>query len=68
MDILLALVPLIIFLIILDQSSNLTITNSVKVSDITGLGKTTVGFLLIAFSTSVPELSAAFIASLREQF
>jgi len=64
MDILLALFLLIVFLVVLNQSSHLTITNAIKVSDITGLGKTTVGFLLLAFSTSLPELSVAFIASL----
>jgi len=64
MDIVLAVVLLLVFLIVLDQSSHLTITNALKVSDITGLGKTTVGFILLAFSTSLPELSVAFIASL----
>lgn len=64
MDILLALILLIVSLIVLDQFSHLTITNAIKVSDITGLGKTTVGFILLAFSTSLPELSVAFIASL----
>jgi len=37
--------------------------NAVKVSDITQLGKTAVGFSLLAFSTSLPELSVAFIAA-----
>jgi len=64
MDIVLALILLILFLLVLDQSSHMTITNTVKVSDITRLGKTTVGFILLAFSTSIPELSVAFIASL----
>jgi len=64
MDIVLALILLIVSLIVLDQFSHLTITNAVKVSDISGLAKTTVGFILLAFSTSLPELSVAFIASL----
>jgi len=64
MDIVPALVLLIVSLIVLDQFSHLTITNAIKVSDITGLGKTTVGFILLAFSTSLPELSVAFLASL----
>ena len=64
MDILLALFLVIVFLVVLNQSSHLTITNAIRVSDITGLSKTTVGFLLLAFSTSLPELSVAFIASL----
>jgi cation:H+ antiporter len=65
MDIVLALILLIIFLIVLDQCSHMTITNVLKISDVTGLRKTTVGFFLLAFSTSLPELSVAFIASLR---
>jgi len=42
----------------------LTITNAIKVSAITGLGKTTLGFILIAFSTSIPELSVAILSLL----
>jgi len=64
MDVVLAIILLLVSLIVLDQFSHLTITNAIKVSDITGLGKTTVGFVLLAFSTSLPELSVAFIASL----
>jgi len=64
MDVVLAIILLLAFLALLDQSSHVTITNAIKVSDITGLGKTTVGFLLLAFSTSLPELSVAFIAAL----
>jgi len=60
----LALILLIVSLVVLAQFSHLTITNAIKVSDITGLAKTTVGFILLAFSTSIPELSVAFIASL----
>jgi len=64
MDVVVSLLILIIFLLVLNQASHLTITNAVKVSDITGLKKTAVGFILLAFSTSLPELSVAFIASL----
>jgi len=64
MDVVLAIILLVVFLILLDQSSHMAITNVVKVSDITGLGKTTVGFIFLAFSTSLPELSVALIASL----
>jgi len=42
--------------------SEITIRNSVKVSDITGFGKTTVGFILVGFSTSLPELSVSVFA------
>jgi len=63
MDVMISFLLLIIFLIVLNQASHLTITNAVKVSDVTGLGKTTVGFILIAFSTSLPELSVSVIAA-----
>lgn len=63
MDILIAIALLIMLIVVLDQSSHMTIEYASKVADITGLGKTTVGFLLLAFSTSLPELSVAFIAA-----
>ena len=50
--------------LVLNWASNLTITNAIKVSTITQLGKTAVGFSLIAFATSLPELIVAFIAAL----
>jgi cation:H+ antiporter len=46
-------------LIILVIASDVTINNSVKLSNITGFGKTTVGFILVGFATSLPELSVA---------
>jgi len=53
-------------LLALDKASDWTITNSVKISEITGLGKTTVGFILVAFSTSLPELAVAVFSALGE--
>ena len=53
---------LFISLAILIRSSSLTITNSVNLASVTGLGKTKVGFLLVAFSTSLPELFVATFA------
>lgn len=47
---------LLVALLFLYKSSDITIHNSVKVAEISGLGKTTVGFVLIALSTSLPEL------------
>ena len=44
------------------MGSEFTIRNSVKISDITGFGKTTIGFVLVGFSTSLPELSVAVFA------
>jgi cation:H+ antiporter len=49
--------------VILNWASSLAIGNAVKISSITGLGKTAVGFSLIAFSTSLPELTVAAIAA-----
>jgi Ca2+/Na+ antiporter len=49
--------------VVLDFASNMTINNAVKVASITRLGKTAVGFSIIAFSTSLPELTVAFIAA-----
>ena len=50
--------------LVLNWASNLTITNAIKVSAVTQLGKTAIGFSLIAFATSLPELIVAFIAAL----
>ncbi len=49
--------------IVLNFASNIAINNAVHVSTITRLGKTAVGFSIIAFSTSLPELTVAFIAA-----
>jgi cation:H+ antiporter len=46
------------------KASDLTITHSINVASVTGLGKTTVGFILVAFSTSLPELFVAFFSVL----
>jgi len=55
---------LLISLVILDKASHVTITNAVRVSSITGFGKTSVGFMLVGFSTSLPELCVSIIAAL----
>ncbi len=49
-------------LLILVLGSELTISNSVKISELTRLGKTTVGFVLVGFATSLPELSVSVLA------
>ncbi|MGQ9530678.1 MAG: sodium:calcium antiporter [Candidatus Bathycorpusculaceae bacterium] len=54
-------------LLILAKSSDWTITNSVRVADITGFGKTTVGFILVAFATSLPELSVSIFAAIGQE-
>jgi cation:H+ antiporter len=48
----------------LNWASTLAINNAVKIANVTQLGKTAVGFSVIAFSTSLPELTVAFIAAL----
>ena len=56
------IIVLVISLGFLIRASSLTITNSVNLASVTGLGKTKVGFLLVAFSTSLPELFVAIFA------
>jgi cation:H+ antiporter len=51
---------------VLAKASDLTISNSVKVADTTGFGKTVVGFILVAFSTSLPELLVSVFAAVGE--
>ena len=53
---------LVISLVILMKASNWAITNSVNLASVTGLGKTQIGFILVAFSTSLPELFVAIFA------
>lgn len=55
---------LIISLIALSRASNTTISNSVKAAELTNLTKTSIGFILIAISTSLPELFIAIFAVL----
>lgn len=47
---------LFVALLVLYKASDITIHHSIKVAEVSGLGKTTVGFVLIALSTSLPEL------------
>jgi len=51
-------------LVVLDKASDWAITSSVKIADITGVGKTTIGFILVAFSTSLPELCVSIFAAI----
>lgn len=55
---------LMVSLVVLNRASDLAITHSINVASATGLGKTTVGFMLVAFSTSLPELFVAVFAVL----
>jgi len=55
-------IVLLVSLVVLIRASGLTITNSVNLASVSGIGKTKVGFLLVAFSTSLPELFVATFA------
>jgi cation:H+ antiporter len=55
---------LVVALAALTKASDLTITHSINVASVTGLGKTTIGFILVAFSTSLPELFVAIFSVL----
>jgi cation:H+ antiporter len=62
-DLMLNILIIGVSFVVLNWASNLAISNAIKVSTITQLGKTAVGFSLIAFSTSLPELTVALIAA-----
>jgi len=55
---------LLVSLFILDRASDLAVDNAVKVADLTGLGKTVVGFILVAMTTTLPELSVSALTAL----
>ena len=57
---------IVVSFVALNWASNLTIRNAVKVSNASHLGKTSVGFALIAMSTTVPELTVAVIAAVSD--
>lgn len=54
-------------MVVLIRASSLAITNSVKLASVTGLGKTKTGFILVAFSTSLPELMVVIFSILDPQ-
>jgi cation:H+ antiporter len=58
---------LIASLVVLIKASSLAITSSVNLASVTGLGKTKIGFILVAFSTSLPELFVAIFSILDPQ-
>jgi cation:H+ antiporter len=53
---------LLVSLGVLLKASNMAITNAVNLASVTSLGKTKIGFLLVAFSTSLPEFFVALFA------
>jgi Ca2+/Na+ antiporter len=54
-------------IIIVVIASDVTINNAVKVSNMTGFGKTTIGFILVGFTTSLPELSVVIFGASSEK-
>ena len=58
---------LVVALVVLDKATDLTIDNAVKVADVTGSGKTTIGFILVAFCTSLPALSVSIFSALTDR-
>jgi cation:H+ antiporter len=62
-DLILNLIIIGVAFVFLNWASNTVITNALKVSAISKLGKTSVGFTLISLSTTLPELMVAIIAA-----
>jgi cation:H+ antiporter len=50
-------------LVVLDRISDLTITNSVTLADVTGFGRTATGFILVALCTSLAALSVSIFSA-----
>jgi cation:H+ antiporter len=62
-DLLVNVLIIAVSFLALNWASNLALTHAVKLAGITRFGKTAIGFSLIAFSTSLPELTVAFTAA-----
>jgi len=58
---------LLVSLVFLVLGSELTINNVVKLSEATKIGKTTIGFVLVGFATSLPELSVSAFAAINPE-
>ena len=56
---------LVLALVVLIKASSSTINNAVKLSKLSGISELTIGFMVIAVSTSMPELAIAIISSYR---
>ncbi len=67
MDIVFNIGVLAVSLLLLSKFSHWTIINSERIAEITGFGKTAVGFILIALSTSLPELTVAIFSTANEE-
>jgi Ca2+/Na+ antiporter len=53
---------LLVSIIVVIVASEVTINNSVKVSNMFGFGKTTVGFILLGFANLCPNSAWSFLA------
>lgn len=62
-SILLGVTILIVGLLVLWVATSYTIRGVVRISKSTGMSETSLGFLLIAFTTSVPELAITIVSS-----
>ena len=62
-DLIINVLVIAVSFVALNWASNIAINNAVKVATVTRFGKTAVGFSIIAFSTSLPELTVAFITA-----
>ncbi len=58
------IIGMVVSLLALVISSHVAVKNIVKVSEITGLGKSRIGFTLLATLTSLPELAVGFFSAL----
>jgi len=54
-----------ISLVVMVKFSDITITNVIKISKLTGIASMTMGFILLAFITSLPELAVVITSSLK---
>jgi cation:H+ antiporter len=63
-ELLIDLLILLVAFVILDRGSLLAINGATGVSEATGLATSTVGFIILATSTSLPEVAVALIASI----
>jgi len=57
------LLALVISVIVLARSSSVVVDNAVKLSLFFGISQITIGFMLVAVSTSLPELSVSVVSS-----
>lgn len=60
-------IVLTIALGLLVKFSHQTMLNAERIADITGYGKTTVGFVLISLSTTLPEMTVAVFSTANEE-